>query len=1004
MGQMNTRQLQPFATADEYRHLRALEAHNPVQAVPLYERLMKKYGEQICDVEKRESTAPAAPSKKISPASPPEAPNLCRAPGPLVAHGEGLLVGDPGPAPEEAVASPLSRNKSVDAPRATKPLLVTRLTNYKGLLAKRFRLGIDGAPVKSTAAFLERGRADTLQIDGLTEFVQALASLEHNQAFAFGVTGRESVELVTKDQVHEHPGAIARSREFFAYHNGPAILMLDCDADHVTESYDAEALRGAVVRAVPELEQAAMLWTASSSSCIVRADTGTEVIPLRGQRLYILVADGTDIPRALTALYERLWLAGFGRYIVSKSGRLLDRNLIDESVGQPERIDFAAGAKCDPPLEQRRPEPRLWGDPRTQFDSRVIKDLTVEEQEQVASLRHAARRSCAEEAQRTRSTYLEKTTKEVAESRGITHERAHFIVREAVERQLLFADFVLIPSEGEPVTVAQIIDDPARWHGKRFADPVEPDYRGDRRIAYVNLRSGGRPYLFSHAHGGQRYELCRQPTHIKLQPGEEARIADDVLEVLRHRGDVFDFGADMARVTEGGLIVGINRDWLKDYISRHIRFERFDKRTKEWAPTGTPDVVVNAILARSYERGLPTLTAVVTAPTMRPDSSLLDTPGLDNQTGLLFISEDPQPVRVPVEPSIEQVLAARDELWQPFAGFPFVDNTARGVMLAALLTVVIRRGLPTAPGTAFDAPSAGTGKTLLAKAVAALGGHEPRLMTPPTDDDEARKVLFAAVREGAGVVIWDNLVRALQGAPLNAFLTAEVFADRILGVSETAAPPNRALFIATGNNVRLVGDTCRRVLLCRIDARVEVPYLRRFEFDPLAWVRDRRQRLVRAALTILRGYQVRGTPVALGRMASFEVWDNLVRQCVAWLGEVDTGIGFVDPASSALHNTAEDPAKATLAAVLRAWRTAFGDQAVGVGEAWKRASGDLGVEPDGTLRDAIEAIAEGESGFNTRRLGGWLRQHAEEIAAGMRFVGETDSSRNMNLWRVEVMS
>ena len=1004
MGQMNTLQLQQFATADEYSELRALEAVNPAQALRLYERLMKKYSEEIRDAEERDIDAVVEPPNEISPASPPEASNLCRAPAPFGGGGEEFLAGGSVPTPKEAAASSSPRKEPTVPCSAFAPLLVTRLTNYNGLLAKRFQLGADGTLIRSTAAFLERGRAETLHIDGLTAFAQVLATLEHNQALAYGVTGRESVELVKKAEVHEHPRAIARSREFFAYHSDPAILMLDYDADHVAETYDAEALRGAMVRAVPELDQAAMLWTASSSSSIVHSDTGAELIPLRGQRLYISVADGTDIPRALAALYERLWLAGFGRYIVSKSGRLLDRNIIDASVGQPERIDFAAGAKCEPPLEQCRPTSRLWGNPQTPFDSKLIKDLTAEEREQLAQMRACAKALLAEEVQRVRARYVEARANELIESRGLTLERAQLVVREAVERRLLFADFVLNPSEGEPVTIAEILDDPARWHGKRFADPVEPDYRGDRRIAYANLRSGGRPYLFSHAHGGQRYELCRQPTHIKLQLGEEARIADDVLQVIRERGDLFDFGASMARVTEGGLIVAINRDWLKDYISRHIRFERFDRRAKGWLPTATPDVVVNAILARSYERELPPLTAVVTAPTMRSDSSVLDMPGLDKKTGLLFISEDPRPVRVPADPTMDQVLAARDELWQPFSGFPFVDDTARGVMLAALLTIIIRRGLPTAPGIAFDAPSAGTGKTLLAKAVAALGGHEPRLMTPPTDDDEARKVLFAAVREGAGVVIWDNLIRALQGAPLNMFLTTEVFADRILGVSETAAPPNRALFIATGNNVRLVGDTCRRVLVCRIDSRVEVPYLRRFEFDPLAWVRDRRQPLVRAGLTILRGYQARGMAVATGRMASFEVWDDLVRQCVAWLGEVDSGIGFADPAASALHNTAEDPAKATLAAVLRAWHAAFADQAVSVGEAWKRADGEIGIERDSQLRDAIEAVAEGDSHFNTRRFGGWLRQHAEEIAAGMRFVSEPDSARNMNLWRVKVVS
>jgi len=41
------------------------------------------------------------------------------------------------------------------------------------------------------------------------------------------------------------------------------------------------------------------------------------------------------------------------------------------------------------------------------------------------------------------------------------------------------------------VTVGTVLDNRERWHGERFADPLEPDYRGDKRIAWLNLRSGG---------------------------------------------------------------------------------------------------------------------------------------------------------------------------------------------------------------------------------------------------------------------------------------------------------------------------------------------------------------------------------------------------------------------------------------------------------------------------------------------------------------------------------
>jgi hypothetical protein len=880
-------------------------------------------------------------------------------------------------------------------------LPVTVLTNANGLLTKRYWLDAAGDVEKDTRCLLGRGTATLATAHGLHELAAILDGLEHSQAVAYGVTGHAEARVVTKKELHEQPGAIARSREFFAFPKGPAVLMLDHDSDHTQAPIETgEALRAKLVEACPELTDAPMLWRSSASSFIERTDTGEQIAGLRGQRIYIPVIDGSDIPRAGRALYERLWLAGFGRYVVAKGGDLLDRNLIDASVFDPERLDFAAGAKCTAPLVQRRPPAIVWHDPAGLFDSRLVADLSADEREVVKAHRDAARGAVAEEAHAVRTAYINDHAKALVESHGLTIERALHVVGEAVTRHKLFAEFVLHPEDGAPVTVGQVLDDPVRWHGRRFGDPMEPDYRNDKRISWVNLRSGGRPYLHSFAHGGRRFELLRQPTLLRVQDGEDPRLVDETLRVLLEHGEVFDFGRrSLARVA-GRNVIPIERDWLQDYVGRVVSFERFDGRSKDWKPTNTPEKVPRYIMARVGERGLPQLVAVVTAPTLRADGSVLDVPGFDRASGLLYLADDAEPPRVPAAPGFDQVQQALVELWEPFAQFPFVDAVDRGVMLAALLTATIRRALPTAPGFAFDAPAAGSGKTLLASCVSALGGHKPSMTPPPREDDEARKALFAALRQGAGVVLWDNLVRPLEGASLNAFLTAENFTDRVLGQSELDALPNRALFLATGNNLRLVGDVCRRVLVCRVDPRVEVPYLRQFGFDPLAWVRDRRQRLVRAALTILRGYQTSGVALAAGRLASFEDWDDLVRQCVVWAGELGGPVAFGDPAGSALVSVSEDPAKGTLAAVLAAWHSAFGARRVPVREAWALAHDELG-DNHKALRDALDAVADGDVRFDPRRLGLWLAKHRGEIANGLFFADSMDTRSQSKHWGVE---
>lgn len=182
--------------------------------------------------------------------------------------------------------------------------------------------------------------------------------------------------------------------------------------------------------------------------------------------------------------------------------------------------------------------------------------------------------------------------------------------------------------------------------------------------------------------------------------------------------------------------------------------------------------------------------------------------------------------------------------------------------------------LPAAPGFALDAPTPGTGKTLLARVLGALAtGEAPPILSPvpSKNEEETRKRLFALVREGERIVIWDNVYEPVGNPALDSFLTAPTFTDPVLGVSEMASLPNRALFVVTGNNVRFVGDTCRRILKARLDAKMERPYARRFSFCPLQYTLANRQRMVANALTILRAYIHAGRPRrAGGSVASLE--------------------------------------------------------------------------------------------------------------------------------------
>ena len=407
-------------------------------------------------------------------------------------------------------------------------------------------------------------------------------------------------------------------------------------------------------------------------------------------------------------------------------------------------------------------------------------------------------------------------------------------------------------------------------------------------------------------------------------------------------------------------------------------------------------------MAKHGSRGFRKLTAICTAPILRPDGSVLDVPGHDEKTGLLYVIAEVQPPVVPHSPTAADALDALALLWAPFHMFPIVDPVSVGVLISSLLSAALRPALPTCPAYGFDAPSAGTGKTLIAKCVGALStGSDVSVMPPAKDEEEWRKRLFAGLRGGDTVLLLDNVREPLGNAAIDSFITSCTYKDRILGESTTQELPNKALFLITGNNLVLTGDTHRRVLMVRLDAQQERPFTRQFAFDPLASVMRDRQCLVVAALTIVRAFIAAGRPQSgPGRIASFELWDDLVRQPLCWLKQFSDASGrmdlpqFADPAESITRSESENPDQAKLSAILQAWHATFGSNSTTVATT-------IALDPlrNVLLCDAIEEIAGQRGVINSRMLGRWIERHAEQRNGGLRFV-RAGKAHGVARWQV----
>lgn len=417
-------------------------------------------------------------------------------------------------------------------------------------------------------------------------------------------------------------------------------------------------------------------------------------------------------------------------------------------------------------------------------------------------------------------------------------------------------------------------------------------------------------------------------------------------------------------------------------------------------PCGCPQIVARVVLNERAFPGVLVLKGTIQAPTLRPNGSLIDKEGYDEGTGLFYAPRGAVFPQVPLSPSRDDAVAALRILEQPIAKFPFVTEADRAVMLAAMLTALVRRVLPSSPLFAFNAAQAGSGKSMLANMLAILATGREAAGIPWTIDPEAnRKALFSVLYTSDPVVLLDNLDAPLGGARLCEALTQPEIKDRILGSSGNGTVATNALFLASGNNLVIAEDMTRRALVCRIDARCEHPNERSFDFDPIEETKRRRGEMVAAGLTILRAWVVAGKPdLGLTPFGSFAAWSDLVRGALVWLG-------YPDPLAGQKRAVADDPKRRALAAFVSAWSEAFGDRGRTVAEVVRSIEENRGRESAyknaalTMLDDAVTAIACEGVKINVRRLGHYLSKNRDRIVDGLR-IEDVDIRCKVARWRV----
>ncbi len=399
-------------------------------------------------------------------------------------------------------------------------------------------------------------------------------------------------------------------------------------------------------------------------------------------------------------------------------------------------------------------------------------------------------------------------------------------------------------------------------------------------------------------------------------------------------------------------------------LARVANFVRYT-RTGETRHVPPPVLVVRDLAALG-RWDLPVLEGVVEAPTMRADGSILDTPGYDAATRLLYIPAPGLHIPpIPKKPSREDVRRSLALLEDAFGDFPYADEASHANMLALLLTCIVRQSFKGhMPLALIDAPRAGTGKTLAVEAVSQITtGRTAALMSAPAGDEEFRKRLTSVLMDGPTVVTIDNIENKLSSPSFASVLTAHNWHDRMLGTTGMVTLPQRATWIATGNNIKLGGDMPRRCYWIRLDSQLARPWQRPTEGfrhpNLLGWASENRGELLSALLTIARAWHVAGQPATeVPPLGSFEAWARTVRGILAFAGVQ----GFLQNLDALYEQNDEETSE--WEAFLIAWSTVFGEDTV-------------------TVADLCDTLLPAPAG-GQQVLAGTGRQVSEEQAAALR--------------------
>jgi hypothetical protein len=245
--------------------------------------------------------------------------------------------------------------------------------------------------------------------------------------------------------------------------------------------------------------------------------------------------------------------------VLSVTGQLLERSLIDCMVGYGERLCFEGAPVLEPPLAQdpRKREPEAV-EGEAIDTTQLLPPLSSYENQRIQDLKAASAKLLQNDATITRKQHDKVRAKKLSLEAGFSEASALRMV-EKIHRGVLLPHDELVFDDLGIVPVADVLADPERYIEETLADPLEgADYGRCKAMVMRNVEDDTL-FIHSFAHGRTFYQLRHNAQSAKSAITQHAGIGtvDHAMSILAisdlEPDELVDFAATLAKASGLGI-------------------------------------------------------------------------------------------------------------------------------------------------------------------------------------------------------------------------------------------------------------------------------------------------------------------------------------------------------------------------------------------------------------------------------------------------------------------